>query len=796
MAPPFEIDEDIELLELEAAAREKELAMQQDASRGSGATGSWDEPTGFWEGVGDKFTLENVVSLPVKAAQGIASIPSLVGSAGEWAAHMVSGVDETGAPFDRQAGAVKALENTRDIALSPIPGGRALGAYLTDADIGPFEGVNPDRPSAEYGRMVGEDLTALPWMAGAAAYSGVKNRQARRAAEIDAFDDPTSQAALRYAENRGLLNTPSAKTAIAQKRVTPEVESAAATAQGEARGLYQDVPEAYPGAGQARDYLPGNALGYPESSSSGRPFAASEEMGKAGPVLIQSRVYTGGDRINPFTGVFEGPSRPVKNSTELYYKMQQASVDILQARKATVSALDQAMQVINKQSPGDPKIRGIVFDFDVAPLVDDLREVIQKRAMLSQTGPMSDSMLQAYRKIEESFGAIQNSSQMMRYLQPGPAGSFAKGELLPSQALSMIENMNAFRRAVGEFDELGRAAGLNSTFSDYTGRAAELYSMSKVQAATQAALDTKAAEILGLAPTVRGFHSWQDLLANVKGNSLGLMNDRYEAFQTAKEAALTYNNTTRRGMVTPEPGRLITTAKEGQQIQATDIMNPKLGAVRRFANKIWGADPPNPMLDAATKNLQRPEAAVTQVIDGLLLREKAAPILSRSWKDIKADPNSLTELGNRAVMFGLLPAGFFEQMSEPQQKQVHAMVIQAYPQGATSTPGGLNIINGEYADPTERDSVVREASSLPAHERARIIGPSFENKHVPFVGTEPQATPTPMAMPDLSSLNNSLALPDIEMDLGVDYSYSGESSSMIDQMEEATRVHAYYETLQ
>lgn len=677
-----------------------------------------------------------------------------------------------------------AFQRTGEIASSFIPGGRTAYNWGIDKVTG------QEKTGAEYGKQFRQDLAAGPALL---APVGVAKTLARgdamlakaatvREMKAAAMTDPTSQAALRFAENRGLLNTPSAQRDLTAGRLTPELQEAAGAAQREA------VLTKTAGVDSGKDYLPGTALGYPENNSM-RSAAASETMAEAGPTIINSNVLQGGERINPFTGKFEGPPSAPTDSYALANRMELASADIIQARKMTVAALDEAQQTINKQSPGEPKIRGIMFDADMAvtsEAMSELSNVIQKRRQLIQSEPMAQGMQQAWNQVEASFEAVNNSTGYDRWRKIGPGGSFQKGELSPSQMLDMIENMNAVRKSLGEFDEMAKANGLNSTHNDFAGRASELYALGKIQTAAQAALEAKAGEILSLAPSAKGYYLWQERLAPVTADTLATMNRTYGAFQTAKEAAQTYGNTTGRGLVTPEPGRLLTTQKDAS---AADLINnPKKTLIQKGLDAVGlGGRDPNLPLQASQRNTIRPNAAISQMLDGLLLRQKAVPILSRDWEKVRIDPTQIAEVGNRAVMMGLVAQGQFENLSDPLKHQVFQMVATTLPDGMEAAPQGLNLLDGQYMNPMEKDAIVMQNLDKSPEERYKFIGSSFENKYPVDEPVISVKKPVPAQAPmDIESVNQAL---DFGLAQGPAARATPETEDMIAKFEKMTAIH-------
>lgn len=608
---------------------------------------------------------------------------------------------------------------------------------------------------------------------GGEAISGIRNASAASQAEKSALEDPTSQAAIRFAQNQGYLDTPTAKAALDKNEVTQEVSDAAQQAQKDA------ILTKTAGVDSGKDYLPGMALGYPENNSA-RSFAGSEEMAQAGPTIIQSGVLNGGKRINPFTGKFEGPPSTPTDNYALANKMELASSDIIAARKQTVMTLDQAANDINSYAVnlGD-RVEPITFQGDVAPLTGDLQDIIQKRSLLRQTVPISDAMELAYRKVEDSFRSVYQGTSRLTNQAGDPV------KVGTTEALSMIEDMNAFRKSLGEFDEVARANGLNSTHNDFAGRAAELYSLSKVQGALQQSLENKASEILSKVSGVKDPKPWMQSLAQVTDSTLPTMNKTYGAFQTAKEAAMTYGNTTMRGVVAPESKRFIS---QGQQQSTADLtmeaaQHPVRTAARQALNRMGlGPDPFNPALAGAQRNSSRPSAAISQMLDGLLLREKPVPIISRDWDKISQNPDMMNEVANRAYMLGIVPMGSFNQLPDPTKKLVHKTVVQAYPQGAEVLPGNMNAVNQEYLNPMDKDAVFRDNLDKSPSVRAHVFGRGFQNK----IPDSISAPPSPkLPGPDLAQLNHALTF----NSAATDFSYNGETKSLVDELMQKTQIH-------
>lgn len=181
----------------------------------------------------------------------------------------------------------------------------------------------------------------------------------------------------------------------------------------------------------------------------------------------------------------------------------------------------------------------------------------------------------------------------------------------------------------------------------------------------------------------------------------------------------------------------------------------------------------------------------SQSLNDLLLQQPQ-PILSRNWDTVNASPEALAELDRRATMLGIVPPGSFAMMSDPQRQAVHKGAIQAMPNLAETVPGNLNIINGQYQSPVDKDTMMSSALDLSASERARVIGAMFQNKYQPI---NSQSTPPisqsqqKEALPvTLDRINNSLGSSNSSTPT-LDSSYDGSLDSMQSQLERMTALH-------
>lgn len=731
------------------AERDRIAGMPDDVSAEAPALAA--QPASFGEGFSESGLLGfggKLLAAPFKAAYGIGNLlnegsktfaanpnyrqmPLGTGVIPAIAEHLIGGRDT---PLSDQ------LINTGKVIASPLPGSQTG-----------IDAIFSDKSNYELGKELNDELAnyggvALTGMGVAAARTAKLNsatRAAAAAAEQEAYlNNPSTQAAMRLAENYDPnLITPTIKDSLWKGQVSPELEGVVNANQQRINNL-SGVP------GET-DYLPGVAMGYPENNA-GMSTAASETMAKAGPALLDSGAYTAGDAYNPITGKFEGPPNPSLNSQTFANKLETASTQIIGTRRTIAENLDLAAQTISREK--GINLGSVDFATDITPALGELGEVIAKRDMLAQTGPISQSMKDALAKTKFSFERLKNRNH---------------GEKTPvsiSETLSILEDMNAFRRSLGEFDEAAVKNGLNSTHNDFAGRAAELYATGKVQEAIQSAFESKASQILDESKGIQSQQPWQQVLSQVTKDTLPTMNKNYGAFQTANEAAVTYSNTTRRGLVAQEPGRLNTNVQQAGTGER--VANANKGGFLDKAGRAWdyGAeklgfkrpqDPVNPSLDRLNAINARPDAAISQVLDGLLLREKPVPVLSRDWKNVKADPAALQELNNRGVMLGLIAVGQFEQLSDPMRQQLHKAVASINPQGMEQYPGGLNVTNGQFVDPMEKDYFVKENLYKSAADRYRNIAPTFEGNAPATVipqAAKPAAMPQAPGLTDLNSI--------------------------------------------
>lgn len=167
-----------------------------------------------------------------------------------------------------------------------------------------------------------------------------------------------------------------------------------------------------------------------------------------------------------------------------------------------------------------------------------------------------------------------------------------------------------------------------------------------------------------------------------------------------------------------------------------------------------------------------------------MVRGLSLAALPRDWDVVKNDPAAKETI---AMKMGIPPEQF-NSLPEPAQKEIHKQIISIDPDNAEPTPNNLNIVNGEYVSPLEKDAVVKEALGLSPSERAKVIGGSFQNKAIlPSQATlAPRVNYAPPSM-DISSLNSSLDSALSQPDL----TYDNSSSAVLDELTSAQERHFY-----
>lgn len=161
-----------------------------------------------------------------------------------------------------------------------------------------------------------------------------------------------------------------------------------------------------------------------------------------------------------------------------------------------------------------------------------------------------------------------------------------------------------------------------------------------------------------------------------------------------------------------------------------------------------------------------------------MVRGLSLAALPRDWEVVKDDPAARETI---ALKMGIPPEQF-NSLPEPAQMEIHKELVSIDPNNAEPTPQNLNIVNGQYVDPMEKDAMIRQALEMSPSERAKIISGAFQNKFVPTGQPTPQASPVvvPPSV-DLSQATRALSLPD--------YSYDQSATSTLDELEASRMRH-------
>jgi hypothetical protein len=706
---------------------------------------------------------------------------------------------------------LEAVDRVGGTAASMIPGvGRTGYGMLKDYALegmqipGAPEGVAYEPKSRqEYGGQLArnniDDLVGLGIGAGVAgAVSGVGrlkgNWQARSAARTAAINDPASQAAVRLARAQGLMDSPTARDSIAAGRLTdPIVTEGADIAVNKVKGYGPKTSL----QGVVTDDLLADSLGAP-GNNSGTTSVAARQLSEAGPSVFNTGIYHTDTKaqFDPFTGKFEGfdgnfsvaPKARPAELADVIDKAEVASAQIAAARQQTVTALDKAQQLWNQNPPGGAqRIAGLTFEKDVKPLIGELETLIDKRAK----HPASQSMAEGMQK------AITDMRTAMLRLKTSTEAHLKAGEIGVSDALAIIEDSNAVRRSIGQFDRRAQANGLTGNHNDFAGRAAELYGLGEVQAALQSALEAKAIEITKAAPALMTqAPEVSSFLSQVGEKSLATMNEKYGAFQTLAEAG-----TERLGVIARQKLQANSNSLVGTEQTRNNLLeNPRGNAFSVVANKIddkLGVSrkfspvrTDNEQL-RQRKALRMPDEAITQVLDGLLLRERPVPILSRDFEKVRMSADSMAELNNRAVKMGLLASGVFFTLSEPMQKEVHKQVALMAPQAMETVPGGFNVVSQEFMDANEKEAHIKDVQDLSLEHQARIVPASWQNKFVPRPDRASMpGVKTMRPIPNLQQLNADMA-PALDTPVpNQDSSYDGGTMGMLEELTRARDTNA------
>jgi len=182
--------------------------------------------------------------------------------------------------------------------------------------------------------------------------------------------------------------------------------------------------------------------------------------------------------------------------------------------------------------------------------------------------------------------------------------------------------------------------------------------------------------------------------------------------------------------------------------------------------------------------LQRESNAIDQLQQLVELKQQGSPQpLPRGWAQIKASVPNKQMFAELAFSIGLISSiDEIDSLHPEIGKRLAGAVAKQYPQAFEPTPDNINVIDGQFQDPMEKDLVVMGALDKSPSERANIIGNSFRNKYTGTV--TPVPTPTPTPMPSLPELSQALSVP-------TDTSYNSGISDQVKRLEEITAIQDF-----
>jgi len=167
--------------------------------------------------------------------------------------------------------------------------------------------------------------------------------------------------------------------------------------------------------------------------------------------------------------------------------------------------------------------------------------------------------------------------------------------------------------------------------------------------------------------------------------------------------------------------------------------------------------------------------------------------LPRSWKAVKTDSMHLSNLEAIAATLGLLPPGTnLADLPDAVGKQILGAIATQVPGVFEKVPDKINVIDGQFMDPTGKSVVVNDAINMPAEERAKRIGGVWNNQYVP-PSQQPKAQPTPLpALPvtidrATEALTSGLTP---SSNVPLDLSYDNATTRTLEQLTEAQSLHA------
>lgn len=179
--------------------------------------------------------------------------------------------------------------------------------------------------------------------------------------------------------------------------------------------------------------------------------------------IYETQLFTAGPELDIYA---KGPVAQFKvgqapqTIDEVVSRISSAKSDVMEARTVAATDLDNALQVLAKEST-DPvtAIKGVKYQ-DFADQFAPLRERAERLLMSTPTRESGQALLQTMKDLESDFARIVSQTNMLKPGYGVISGAQEMGELLPSQINGMIVNLNKARRAAGEFKNSNVAASL------------------------------------------------------------------------------------------------------------------------------------------------------------------------------------------------------------------------------------------------------------------------------------------------------------------------------------------------
>ena len=183
-----------------------------------------------------------------------------------------------------------------------------------------------------------------------------------------------------------------------------------------------------------------------------------------------------------------------------------------------------------------------------------------------------------------------------------------------------------------------------------------------------------------------------------------------------------------------------------------------LGSRSKLGGVIDNLAPGRAKANLETQALTREPTMIRQLqklVDFKMNQTKPIP---RGWAQIKSSFQDLTNVGQIAMGMGLIGSiDQLTQMPDEQAKQVVGIVAMQAPQVFEPTPDKVDVLDGQYLNPMQKDGLTRQALEKDPATRYEVIGKgTLENKYVPLATSLPEATKPIGQVPGISDLNSML----------------------------------------